>query len=320
MSQRVAGCCCSPPCDPTLGACCTKVGGVCGCIADKTLCECTKLGGTWSANNLCPVGCWGSCCKYSMSNAFINCTNNVTECACAAMATAGQNYTKFHRGLTCANNPCSRCLQTQTCQTNRIFNVATFTNIYTYVNNTICACNQGQDVGQNTRQGSIESSINNYFSPCAQYFTYNPFITWYDDDPIDFTCFSRYEDVEETNTYDCDVDGGLTGTSSIKSEFKFVLLARITVPPCGAWLKAGTFVKDLANISSGCACFSGKPQYDKIFIQQWCWPYAADFRLHGCNCNLPYCTNFDAPNPYGHTTTCERYIYLGNEVMNGCSY
>lgn len=317
MSQRVAGCCCSPPCDPTLGACCTKVGGVCGCIADKTLCECTKLGGTWSANNLCPVGCWGSCCKYSMSNTFINCTNNVTECACAAMATTGQNYTKFHRGLTCTNNPCSRCLQTHTCQTNRIFNVAVFSRIDTTVENHICFCNNGPNYGQSTRATVVERPVYSYYSNCQRYFTWNPFITWYDDDPIDFSCFSVYENVETSEINDCDVDGGLTGTTLFKAEYKFEILARITVPPCGAWLQAGTFKRDFAKIASGCSCppYVG-PQYDINEFTRWCFPIQ-DRQLSGCNCALQQCV-IDVPNPYGNTTQCVWYEYLGTTTRNGC--
>ena len=310
MSQRVAGCCCSPPCDPTLGACCTKVGGVCGCIENKTLCECTKLGGAWNANNLCPNGCKGSCCKISMSNVLVNCTDNITECDCDAMAVAGRYRTTFHRGFACANSPCSTCLRTHTCQNNLVFNVAVATDIYTFSNSYVCACYQ-DNPRYNNRSGSQETSHPWVFSGCQLGFP-GPFVTWYGDLNTFPACFNIGQDNTETIVTDCD-EGGLTGSVTHRFETKFVMLGQINVPPCGTWIKAGTFRKEMVTMGSGCDCYlqqSGNGEGEYAYTTTFCWP-PQDWPLAGCNC-LPIsqtqfflCQNFDIVNPYNSTTsTC----------------
>lgn len=316
MSQRVAGCCCGSPCDPTLGVCCTKVGGVCDCITDKTLCECTKLGGVWNANNLCPNGCLGSCCKFNMNNVLVDCTDNITECACAAMATARRTYTTFHRGLTCANNQCPTCSQTQTCQTNRIFNVAFLSEFRTESVNRSCACPPGNG-GYINVSSSSETPRNIYDSNCSVLIGASPlpFVLWYDDSNIDTECFN-YNGLSYsyTNTYNCDDGDGTTGTVMVSGDIKLTPLATIIVPPCGIWVKGGTFKKTMITISTGCGC-PGVEQYDFLSKTTWCWP-EVDTPLAGCNFNG---RNFDLPNPYGNTDRCERYVTETTTTPNGCS-
>ena len=249
-----------------------------------------------------------------MNNVLVDCTDNVTECACAAMATTRRTYTTFHRGLTCANNQCPTCLQTHTCQNNRILNIAVATNTYTFSNNYICYCDQGQAVPYNTRTGSYETPYQTIFSACQQLqSTAAGFLIWYDDQNIDPSCFSIASDNTETIVGNCD-EGGLTGSVTRRSEIKFVMLAQITVPPCGTWLKAGAFKKEMISMESGCECLPGQTPNDFVAVTTYCFP-TADTPLFGCNYNG---INFDIPNPYNTTTSTCMAGTVGTSTPNGC--
>jgi len=105
VSQRVAACCCQACSDPTLGACCIQKGTVCTCKENKTICECTKLGGVWNANPVCPDACLGACCVIDFINQPIKCLDNMTKCGCDAQNATGQTAT-FFQGQTCLNLSC----------------------------------------------------------------------------------------------------------------------------------------------------------------------------------------------------------------------
>ena len=117
MSLMNAACCCAT----TVGRCCildtTAPNVDCQdlCVDNKTVAQCTALGGVWELGacaDVEPNACVGVCCATNAAGYFVACQEGVTQCECYSDNLAVGVTTTWHSGpnLTCADIACPcRC-------------------------------------------------------------------------------------------------------------------------------------------------------------------------------------------------------------------
>ena len=326
MSQRVAACCCQACSDPTLGACCIQKGTVCTCESNKTVCECTKLGGVWNANPVCPDACLGVCCVTNASGYPIRCIDNSTKCDCDAL-NVGQQTAIFQQGRTCLNTSCNSCLTRPHCPQNKILNIELMRTFSTYVVSYLCDNIPNMGVGYNSSSGFAEMSYAEgavFQDPCLELYIQNYGFVIYD--PNDPYYVGRYNQclanalpstVYTTQTV-YEGDGTtVAGTVDYTERTSIQPFAQIVIPPCGMWIAAGTYRWEGRRYTHACGCFMGcpygstiSPQYDTTDIYKYKYPAVDTFFL-GCNGST------DIPNPFSRQVFADREI-VTTRVPNQC--
>lgn len=327
MSQRVAACCCQACSDPTLGGCCIQKGTVCTCEPNKTICECTKLGGVWNANPVCPDSCLGACCVTNASGYPIRCIDNTTKCNCDAL-NVGQQTSIFQQGKTCANASCSSCLAKPHCPQNKILNIELMRAFSTSIISYNCDNIRGAGSGYNSSSFSSEASYDEtvtFQDPCLQLFVRSRGFVIYDpNDPyyvsIYNNCISTALSITVNTTQTIYEDDGITVAGTIDDTYRASIqpFAQIVIPPCGIWVAAGTYHWKATSFSHSCACFQGcpfgstvSPQYDTTDVYQYYFPVQDTFFI-GCN------GTSDIPNPFSGTAVFKEREIFTTKVPNQC--
>lgn len=123
MSLMTGSCCCPSQ----LGRCCildtTAPNVDCQdlCVDNKTVAQCTALGGVWELGacaDVNPNACVGVCCATNAAGYFVACQEGVTQCECYSDNLAVGVTTTWHSGpnLTCADIACPcRCQEPCPC-------------------------------------------------------------------------------------------------------------------------------------------------------------------------------------------------------------
>ena len=309
MSQRVAACCCQACSDPTLGGCCIQKGNFCTCEPNKTICECTKLGGVWNSNPVCPDSCLGACCVVRFSdNQVVKCLDNITKCDCDAQAASGIYSATFKQGQKCINVNCKTCAQNPPCSVNRTFIVGIFEWFNSRVRNFDCFYCNDKDTSDIQHCDVYPNS--GFSSFCLQGGWYTGFV-----DTGEAAAILSCTTVPLlTTTVNDPVTNQVIETT--KDSLRYNQIANITVPPCGIWIKGGSYsyTPSADSHTRGCFCCGdsvyGVHKDSIIPPTTYFWP-RVNYFLHGCSglsSPDPFATNipFDniSPPPYEQINNC----------------